>query len=305
MAENFNIKLSVIIPTYNYAHYIEAAINSVLTQKYKTHEIIIVDDGSTDNTKSVVNSICETHSQPNIYYYYQENKGVSAARNYGYQKTSGDYILFLDADDRLLTDTFEYIKSAVNLNINADMIFGGYRSISVKGKKREQRPEQLSDDKLSNVYKLLEGKMLGLRPSSTILKRNVMDTFKFSEKIHVGEDTIFFAQVFYKFNCVSIPEIFVEMPRHEDSLRENYQRIVETGTEGINELFETLPVNKDMNALKERMLIQSHLKIARKAYLSSQYKTAAQNYNQAFKLKPTSILKLKHFPRTIMSMVKS
>ena len=92
-------KVSVIIPTYNRVHILKEAINSVLSQKYNDLELIVVDDGSTDETKKLVSSYT-TH----LTYIYQEHQGVSSARNRGIECAQGDYIAFLDSDDLWLPD---------------------------------------------------------------------------------------------------------------------------------------------------------------------------------------------------------
>jgi len=93
--------VSVIIPCYNQAHFLDEAIESVLAQTYSSREIIVVDDGSTDNTATVA----RCHSP--VGYIYQENAGPSAARNTGVKESRGEYLVFLDADDRLLPEALE------------------------------------------------------------------------------------------------------------------------------------------------------------------------------------------------------
>ena len=95
--------ISIIIPTYNYAEYIQKAIDSVLAQTYKNCEIIVVDDGSTDNTQEII----ENKYKNKVRYYYQENKGAPAARNKGIKKSKGEYLSFLDADDYLTESSIE------------------------------------------------------------------------------------------------------------------------------------------------------------------------------------------------------
>jgi len=89
--------VSVIIPAYNGAAFLPEAIDSVLAQDYEPLEILVVDDGSTDDTHDVLRPYA-----PRIRYFYQENRGPSAARNLGIERARGDLIAFLDADDRWL-----------------------------------------------------------------------------------------------------------------------------------------------------------------------------------------------------------
>jgi len=86
---------TIVIPSYNRGHIVGRAIESVLNQSYSDFEIIVVDDGSTDNTKEVV---CQ-YMDSRINYFFQENSGVSAARNTGSKLAKGDYLVFLDSDD--------------------------------------------------------------------------------------------------------------------------------------------------------------------------------------------------------------
>ena len=99
-------KISVVIPTFNYGHLISEALGSVLEQTYKDFEIVIVDDGSTDNTREIVADYARKWPGK-IRYFYQQNSGLSAARNLGIRESTGEYVAFLDADDIWLRDFFE------------------------------------------------------------------------------------------------------------------------------------------------------------------------------------------------------
>ena len=88
------VKVSVVIPSYNSARYVVTAIESVLAQTFKDYEILVVDDGSTDDTKEVLSKYGDS-----IRYLYKPNGGVSSARNYGIEKATGKYVALLDADD--------------------------------------------------------------------------------------------------------------------------------------------------------------------------------------------------------------
>ncbi len=118
---NFNdCKLSVIIPSYNRAGFLPEAIESLLSQTYSVFEIIVVDDGSTDETKEV----CASY--PTVQYIYQSNQGVSAARNTGMRVSKGEYLLFLDSDDRLLPKAVEIGVNCINAHPEVGFVFGNY-----------------------------------------------------------------------------------------------------------------------------------------------------------------------------------
>lgn len=101
---------SIIIPTYNRAALISATVNSVLNQTFKSFEVIIVDDGSTDDTRNVLQPLLEAHS--NISYFKKNNEERGAARNFGIKHAKGDYVTFLDSDDILYP---MHLQEAINL----------------------------------------------------------------------------------------------------------------------------------------------------------------------------------------------
>jgi glycosyltransferase involved in cell wall biosynthesis len=110
MEENKNNIVSIIIPAYNAEKYLEETVASALASSYRFLEVIIVNDGSSDNTQEVIDKI--TGKQPQIKSYTQKNQGVSVARNYGITQASGEYLLLLDADDLISKD---YIEKAVDI----------------------------------------------------------------------------------------------------------------------------------------------------------------------------------------------
>lgn len=101
--------VSVIIPTFNRAHYVVEAIESVLAQSYHDFELIIVDDGSTDETAQIIGEY-----QNRLQYFYQENQGPSAARNWGIHQATGTFIAFLDSDDLWHKDKLKTQMSLMN-----------------------------------------------------------------------------------------------------------------------------------------------------------------------------------------------
>ncbi|PIZ44424.1 hypothetical protein COY31_02670, partial [Candidatus Wolfebacteria bacterium CG_4_10_14_0_2_um_filter_39_18] len=102
-------RVSIIIPAYNAASFIGDSVRSALTQTYPNKEIVVVDDGSTDDTRAILEEYIKSGQ---IKYFYQENKGPAAARNLGIKNSSGEFIAFLDADDVWLP---EKLKKQIDL----------------------------------------------------------------------------------------------------------------------------------------------------------------------------------------------
>lgn len=113
-------KVSIIIPSHNYGFIIKETLENLQAQEYQNWEALIIDDGSTDNTEEIVSSF--TRNDPRIQYHFQENKGVSAARNHGFRKSVGAYIQFLDADDLLskqkLSKQVDFMESHSEVDIS-------------------------------------------------------------------------------------------------------------------------------------------------------------------------------------------
>lgn len=118
-------KISIIMPVYNKEKYIKKAIESILNQTFKDWEMLIIDDGSTDDSLAV----CRIFEDPRIHVISTENGGVSHARNIGVDKAQGEYLTFVDGDDYLAADYLE------NLYIEPyDMIIGGLTKVDKAGK---------------------------------------------------------------------------------------------------------------------------------------------------------------------------
>lgn len=165
--------ISVLIPTYNYGKFIGKCIDSVLKQTYKNIEIIVVDDGSTDNTKDVVSKF------PKVKYYWQDNKGVSVARNKLLKAAKGEYIAFIDADDywaeTKLEKQLEYLKE----HTDKDMVFSICRNFFENEKIEKNRKAQL----------IAERDFLAGIPSALIKKEIFAKYGYFKENMKYAEDS--------------------------------------------------------------------------------------------------------------------
>ena len=117
------MKFSIIIPAYNIANYLDNCVQSVLNQSYENYELIIVNDGSTDNTGKIADKFLLKSNKVSVI--HQTNGGASKARNNGIKNSTGDYILFLDGDDFWSdTDFLHQLAVEIEMKVSEVVIFG-------------------------------------------------------------------------------------------------------------------------------------------------------------------------------------
>lgn len=123
-----NTLFSVIVPVYNIRSYIGITLQSILDQTFKDFEIIVIDDGSTDGSRQIVEALAEKDRRLKLL--RQDNSGVSAARNLGIENAKGDWIIFVDGDDALRRDALEIISNCIARNPEADLIGYGFKKVN-------------------------------------------------------------------------------------------------------------------------------------------------------------------------------
>lgn len=176
--------ISVVIPLYNKAQYIEKTINSVLNQTYDHFEIVIVDDGSTDES---VNVIKKTFDSDKIRLSQKENGGPSSARNRGVLESKGDWIVFLDADDILLPNALEYFSNLIlKVGNHVEYIICNY---FIKTDHEIKLFSQAHIDRIvSNPFYLEAVRDLSERAGSAVMKRTLLLSHPFKEYLRRFED---------------------------------------------------------------------------------------------------------------------
>ena len=195
-----NPLVSVIIPNYNHARFLGGAIRSVLEQTYRPVEIIVVDDGSTDNSADVAAAFGDQ-----IRYIYQTNAGLSAARNTGLRAAKGELIGVLDADDMYEPNFLETLVAALQADPEADGVYCGYRFVDEANNplpQIENRPVPPGE-----LYTaLLDGNFFV--PESVFLRRRVYnDVGFFDESLRACEDWDVWLRAAKKYRLIHSPHI--------------------------------------------------------------------------------------------------
>lgn len=190
------MKISVIIPVYNCEKYLQDCLKSVIGQTYKDLEIIIIDDGSTDNSGIICDQFAKLDSR--IQVIHQENRGVSAARNIGILQMSGELVSFIDADDTLDTDMYEFLFSLMN-DYSADIVHCGYRHIVGEEIRLVHDSRQIVPQNSEEALTCLIGARLFVGSLwNKLYKAKLIKNLTFDEDIKINEDILFNFQVFSK-----------------------------------------------------------------------------------------------------------
>lgn len=236
-----NPKVSVIIPTYNRANVVCNAVDSVINQTYKNIEIIVVDDGSTDDTKKVLNKYAG-----NIKYIKQSNQGVSSARNLGIKESTGEYLAFIDSDDVWHSDKvqkqLDFFNS--NKNNNIGLVYTNTILIDKDNQKKKRRDFFTKNESgILEFIDVFKDPYLGL-PTVMILSSVINKVGLFDEGLETAEDIDLYLRIseFYKIGYIH--DILVDVHQSENSLSEklsSYQDNIDVVTKFVDkhhELFE-------------------------------------------------------------------
>lgn len=231
--------ISIIVPVYNTENYLEKCLYSLVNQTYKNIEIIIIDDGSPDNSMNIIQKFVLADNRVKVI--SQKNQGLSGARNTGMNNANGDYIMFIDSDDWIEIDTCE---KAINASekYNADVVFWSY----IKEFSNSQKDNYLFDKteiiwSEKNINQLSR-RMVGLvgdelaNPQSIdnlvtawgkLYKKSVIGDVRFTDTKIIGtEDALFNIEVFLGINsAVYIPDLLSHYRKdNESSLTHNYKK---------------------------------------------------------------------------------
>lgn len=272
-----NELVSVIIPTYNRANLIQQSVKSVLNQTYNNFEIIIIDDGSSDNTEEVINKLNDNRIR---YIKHAVNKGASAARNTGIREAKGKYIAFQDSDDHWLPDKLEkQVKRIENTPDHVGAVFGGYWIIG-KGNEKRYFPEQVIKD--GNIFHtLLKGNVVGM-PVVMIKKICFDKVGYFNETLPALEDWELLLRISRDYEFLYINEPLVTVYETENSISMHMENTVEAWTFIFNKYYDV--ISKDIETLA------LHYYTMGKYYIKSgKYKDGKQLIFKAFKTSPKNI----------------
>jgi glycosyltransferase involved in cell wall biosynthesis len=209
---NNEVSISIIIPVYNVEQYLTECVMSVKNQNYSNFEIILVDDGSTDNS----GMMCDSFKENNVIVIHKKNGGLSDARNKGLEYATGEYIIFLDSDDYWLDMNFlRKINQEVSCN-HPDIIVVGYKKIDDTGDVKFYIPTKNCD----NITELVKKDAFNICAWDKVIKRKVLTENKIEFRKNVcSEDMEWCARLYiHADRCSVLSEIIYAYRQRQGSI---------------------------------------------------------------------------------------
>lgn len=220
-------KVSIIIPVYNVEKYIKRCVNSIIEQSYKNFEIILINDGSKDNSLKICQEIVKENKNIDIKLINQENSGPSKTRNRGIEESSGEYILFIDSDDYISEEVLENLVKKIkeNKNIQPRINFKSFNDNKVFEDDNELLENNISVKDLEK--NILTGKYLGSVCGALFIREKIINKeLRFNEKLHFMEDAVFLFEYLKEIDEVYIVKGYYYYYLNESSITKNKINVV-------------------------------------------------------------------------------
>ena len=252
--------VSIIIPAYNAESYISSCVNGVLRQSFQNWELVIIDDGSTDNTLSICDQFAKRDSRIKVH--TKQNTGVSDTRNIGILKTIGKYVIFLDADDLWCHSYFleQFVQVAEKNNL--DIVRGEYVAIEASGRelyrsKIDAKKEISQNSVLDSVAFLDNVVQREFFLPLCLIKRDIIGELRFNTKRSFLEDLEFFIQILLQpLKCYYIPVYFYAYRKHALSASNNYNKKRLADAFDISRLYIELSLSANDEKLSSSFIVR-------------------------------------------------
>ena len=282
-------RFSIVIPCYNYGHWLARAVDSVLAQDGDDWDLLVIDDGSSDDTAQIARELQERHPG-RLRFLTQPNRGVAATRNRGIDETLGDFLIFLDADDELAPGALAAYRALIARHPDCDAVVGGYTVITPDGRARRQRPGTLPRSPRRRLRRYLFAKQLRFSNGALAIRRAVFATRRYPEALRASEDIPVFAYLVACRRIITCPAPLALIHRHDDSLRHHAGHAQAVGMNLLDELFRPGLMPDWALAYRREYATRRHLSLFRTCALAGERADALEHYRRAWQSSPLRTL---------------
>jgi glycosyltransferase involved in cell wall biosynthesis len=279
--------VSVIIPTYNNAHFLCASLDGILNQTFRDFEIIVVDDGSTDDTETIVQPYLDS-----IRFFRKVNGGPATARNLGIKNSTGEFIAFLDADDLWLKTKLELQVNHLQDNPRVGLVFTDAVRFDAEGNFRPSFRETYGYVPSEKIFEQLLFNHFIALPSVMVRRRCLDDVGWFDESLTGAEDYNLYLRLARKYEFGFLDKVLVHIRLHGASLSDNLAQMCEDEIKNLDKIASLFP---DAEIPKRKLAGRIYARFGRYYFSQQRFREARDCFTQAFLHAPLQVGALPFF----------
>ena len=240
--------VSVIIPVYKSATYLPASLASVFDQSYTDYEIVLVDDGSPDNSRGLIADAIKRHRDRKIVYIYQENKGIAGARNTGIRESIGKYIALLDADDLWKPTRLEEGVRVLDSQPDVGLVHAGFDRIDADGSPLEPSKYEITlEHQSGHIFENLLLRRASVGALTTLFRRECCErvgVFNESRVLMGVDDRDLWVRISREYRVEFINKTLASWRVHGNNYSGNHERMVEGRLAMLDALYQQRTIGR-------------------------------------------------------------
>lgn len=274
------MQFSIVIPAYNYGHLLARAVESACTQPGDDYEVLVIDDGSTDDTPAVLAELSRRYNYLSVV--RQANAGPSAARNHGVKLAQGELILFLDADDELLPEALQHFRRVLEETPEATVLVARTISVFPDGREKTAPVPVLDTDREARFLDYLY-KRLRLSNGAVMMAKSLLLRFPFSPDLRQTEDIPVFTHCLVAGRCEAVTAPVVRIHKHATSRRHGSDAALAVGMTLVDAVFDPARLPATLLRHRSRYAARRAMSVFRLCHRAGRHTEATAYFKRAWR----------------------
>lgn len=289
-------RVSVVIPTFNHGRYVGEAVRSALDQSYQDLEVIVIDDGSTDDTREVIRGF-----GGRVRYFHQENRGLAAARNRGIEESRGSFVAFLDADDLWLPRKLERQLEVFDQHPSASLVYAGIFEVDGEGRVlTEVRPRHRG---MALPQLLLDNVVIGSGTTAVVPRECLREVGGFDERLPVCEDWDLWLRIVRRYELDYADEPLAMYRLHAGNIHKDHERMKAGRLAVLDKFFADPALPPSLALVRRRAYGKAYTHFGFADFHQEKFDRARTNFTQAVRVCPSLLLDIHVAPYVVASIL--